>query len=99
MPNQTFNNINSIPSYYRNDNDNNNNNEEIEEGSDMANKKIETSYKISFEKNQEYKWIGFELNGEYYIGLDNSEEIHAIIVSKKFFQAFEEEFGNDTKEN
>jgi hypothetical protein len=68
------------------------NEEDKKEGSNMSNKKIETNFTIRFEEEEDYSWIGFELDGKYYIGFETSSQLSAIIVSETFFQAFTEEF-------
>jgi len=68
-----------------------------EEGCSMANKKIQTNLSIQLEENEQYNWIGFELDEKYYIGFEGSSDLQAIIVSKNFFQVFKEEFEESSK--
>ena len=63
----------------------------------MTNTKIQTNLVIQLEGNEQYNWIGFELDGKHYIGFEGSSDLQAIIVSKNFFQAFKEEFEESLK--
>lgn len=71
--------------------------DEIEEddvNEDDDEEKVDTNFKVSLNDNEEYTWIGFELNGKYYMGFESSDDLQAIAVSKKFFNAFRKEFKN-----